>query len=411
MTRPWIRTVTAAAALAWSVAASAATLQTLDLPTDPEHPHFDLHPYIGYDEAYDSNILLLPQAQSSWIHTANAGLRMPVALGDRSRLLLNYDGAYRNYSYSNNASFKNAFIQGVDARYWFTGNRGLRLRAKESYLNTIDPASSELTQLLRRWTNIAGVEAGYEPDERPVHLTVDAQEIRNKYVSDVPALRPSLDRYEQLAGVKLGWQLQPKTVAYAAYHRDILHFTDAPSPSRDSKGHLIDFGVEGALATTLSGRVQAGMVYRRYDAPLGPGQGNTTRNMTALTSLLWQPLERSRAELAFHRSLEESSYDINQFYIATSATLALQHTFMWDLTARVNGLIGWDKYPTTTVIGPLSVNRRDDNYQGGASLDYPLRPWLKGGASYLYRARFSRGLSGQFDFRDHITTLSLTATY
>ncbi len=165
------------------------------------------------------------------------------------------------------------------------------------------------------------------------------------------------------------------------------------------------------MTAKISGKAQVGFVDRKYDQAPAAGLGRDTNNLTAQVALDYQPQERSKVDLTFTRSLEESAFDINQFYIATAGLLSFTHTFTWNLIAHPYAGLEFDKYPTTTQIGPLSVNRRDYNYQGGMDVEYPLGDYLKVGAGYLYRARFSKGLSGQFNYRDQITNVSATVTF
>jgi hypothetical protein len=405
------RAAFACAALALSArparAATLQTLQPLDEPPVLERRLVELHPSLGVSESYDSNIFLHKHAVPSWITTEDLGLRVPAASpSERHHLLLDYDGAHRDYSYSRSSAVKDAWIQDAQARYWYKSPWGGTARARELFLSTIDPANTELTGLRRRWQNTAGGELGYEPEDRALGARAGFEETRHKYAGGDPAL----DRYAQVFGGRVGWQAQPRTVVYAAYHRRLNHFTDAPSPSRDSKDHLVDFGVEGRLAPKTTGRAQVGLVRRRYDAPPAPGQDRETTNLTALVAVAWLPEDRSRVDLTLRRALEESEYDVNQFYISNAALLEASHEFLWKLRVNASAGAEQDKYPATSAAGP-AVNRRDEVYQAGAGVEYPFTDWLKAGASYVYRARFSRGLSEQFGYRDDVTAATLTASF
>lgn len=398
----------AAALLASASPAAATTLLPTDTPAPLTRGPIEFHPHAGFSQSYDSNIFLQSQPVSSWISTLDGGLKLPGMIADHSRYDLDYDVA--NRWYSRDPGVGNGVIQSLDGHYWYEAPSGLKLRVRDNYLNTIDQASTELTALRRRWQNLIGGGLAYEPEGGEVFLQGDFDHTRYKYVTDDPVLRQQLDRYEQEFGGRAGWQLQPKTVVYAAYHRQLIHYTNASNPSRDSKSHLVDFGVDGDLTPKMTGKAQVGVVDRTYDAAPSPGLSRETNNMTALVALSYTPADRSNVDLSFTRSLEESAFDINQFYIATAGLLTLTHRFPRLLFARLYGGMEWDKYPTTTVINGLPVNRRDNNYQGGVSLEYPIRDSLRIGLGYLYRARSSRDLP-QFDYHDQITTLSANLTF
>ena len=407
--------VLAAACLAAAAPALGAVLEPLTPPAGLTEGAWEVHPSAGFTESYDDNIFFRPGTASggervgSWISTPGAGLKLSAAPSFRHRLDLSYDAADRLYS--RDPDVNNAFIQSAGLRYWYQSAAGLVARLRDDYLNTVDPASSELTARRRRWINVAGADLGWRPEGRRLTASVGAQQTRHKYVVGEPDLAALLDRYDQLFGARVGWRLQPKTTLYAQYHRQLIHFTDSPSPSRDSKGHLVDFGVEGELTPRVSGHAQVGVAERRYDAAPGPGLDADTRNLTASVDLAWRPRETSEAELLLSRSLEESAFDINQVYIASAAELRLVHRFPWRLTARLDGRVERGTYPTTTLIAGRELVRRDDDYRAGADLEYPVGGRFTAAAGYHYRARFSKGLSDQFGFRDQITSLSLTASF
>jgi hypothetical protein len=394
-------------ALSLAAQAPAAVVDLHDSPPELTKGQVELHPRAGLSETYDSNIFLRSQAVSSWIFAQSYGLEVRAASpSDRHKLMLAYDGAHRDYSYSHDDALRNAFIHAPEARYWYRSPSDVTVRAREIYLNTIDPANSEQTNLRRRWMNVWGADVGYEPTERPLLLRAGAEQTRHKYVGDVP----TLDRTETLFGVKAGWQFQPKTVLYTGYRRQLIHYTENPVPSRDSQGHLVDAGVEGELAPHTTGRVQAGVVIRSYDSAPAPGQSAETTNFTAEVGAVYLPDERTRAELTAARTLQPSEFDINQYYIATAAGLSLSREVLHKLRVIVNGGVEWDKYPTTTVTAAQAFNRSDQVYLAGAALEYPLNDRLKAGLGYLHRARFTNAV-GPYPYRDHVTTLALDASW
>lgn len=392
-----MRRILAAAALLLCGPASAALFEPPARPNAPERGHWRLQPYAQYSEVYDSNVFLARSPIASWIHVPGAGAALRGSSRGRHEVDLSYDGAYRLYTAQGIADAPN---HTVDGRYWYSAPGGGVLRLRDYYLNTIDPDRTELTGLRRRWMNAASAETGYAPEEGRVALLADGTVTRHKFVADDPVVRSTLNRVDTLFGARAGWRARPKTLVYAAYHRELLHFTDAPSPSRDSRGDLVDLGVEGELAPKVGGRAQAGFVKRRYDAAPAGGDRDAL-DATALVSLTWRALERSRMDLALSRSLQESSFQLNRFYTATAARLTLAHELPWRLLVSLSATAERDDYPDSP--------RRDDNYSGSAELQYPLGDRLRASASYLRRARFVRAFS-ELGFADDITTVALRLT-
>ncbi len=393
----------------------AATMAGFPTPPTLAGGTAQFHPHAGISESYDSNIFLSPgggnnqPVLSSWIHTPDLGFGLIADPSDHHRAELNYDAADRIYS--KDPSANNAVIQNADAGYWYEGPRGQTAHVFDSYLNTVDPADSELTARRRRWLNTTGIELDEAPGDGRLSFGADGQEDRYKYVSDDITLGPGLDRYEQLFGVKAGWQVQPKTILYAAYHRQLIHYTDAPSPSKNSKGQLADVGVQGELSDKVTGHVQTGVVFRHYDEAAAPGLDRDTKDVTALVELRYLPQERTTVALTVSRLLQEATFSINQFYVATGADLELTHGFLWGPTASLGGGYSLNTYPAASPSASGgTLDRRDDLYRATAGITYPIRDWLKASATYRYQSRFSHGFS-EFDYRDHIATVSLTATF
>ena len=392
----------------------------------------ELHPYLKLSEMYDSNIFLQPRSGvkgnnangnsagpvlGSWIHTVNAGLKAGLTLSEMHRLDLGYDMAYK--AYKKDPRSNNTVNQTADAMYTYKGPMGITGHLKDSYLNTVDPATSELAggERKRRWQNTAGLDVEYAPEGGALMFGVDGNETVHKYVTKDAALR-ALNRYEQLIGFKAGYHVMPKTRVFAAYHRQVVHYTNHPAvPTSNSKSHMLEGGIEGDIAPKLTGQIQSGLQYRKYDdTPIGKNdRSKITRNWVVSTKLVYRPLERTKVDLMLSRSLQESTFQGNPFYIATAAGLNVMHKFPWKVTAGVNAAVEQDKYPQTVPvslgaapsIGTIRVNRRDEIYQTGGNLDYDIQEWLKVGVSYLYRVRFSHNLSDQYNYRDHQTGMSV----
>ncbi|MDE2237218.1 MAG: outer membrane beta-barrel protein [Elusimicrobia bacterium] len=384
----------------------------------------DVHPYLRYTETYDSNIFLQPDSHvagqnannntagpvlGSWINTLGLGFTSSVALAEMHKLDLAYDLAYK--AYTKDPSNNNTVNQDAGVLYTYTGPMGMSGHARDSYMNTVDPATSEQVKRTPRWENMLGVDGQYAPEGGMLSFGVDAGQTTDKYVSD-PVLGAQLNRYAQLFGFKVGYQVMPKTRAYVAYHRQLTHFTAHPgATSKDNKAHLVDFGVEGRIAPKLTGQIQTGLQYRQYDEAAFAGASKTTRNWMIATKLTYKPIERTMIDLNLSRALVDSTFGNSQFYIATSAMLDVKHQLPYKLTAGVNLGLESDKYAQSAVINGASVQRRDDIDQIGASLDYNIQEWLKAGLSYAYRTRFSKDASEQFNYTDSITSVSLGVTF
>lgn len=401
-------------ALAWAAAPARAGL--FDALAEWQRPNLHYHelalePYYAFTQLYESNIYRAPAGgspgvQSSWISQSDAGLKASLPLSALHRLDLDYDFTWRGYS--RQPRVNDAVIQAAGGGWTYRRPDGLGASVRDDYLNTVDPPSSELTAREKRWQNILGAQADYAAQGGRFAARLDAQHAAYKYVSDDLDLRRLLDRYEELAGGRLGWRLQPKTLAYLAYHRQVIHYTvHQAAPTKDSRSHIFDLGLQGQLSPKVRGKLETGLTNRAYDEAVLPGGGKVRDVWHVDAALTYRPLERTDVELTAFRRLEESVFTLNDFYVASGGGAAVSHRLPGRVTLAVLGNVQSNKYQHEATVGGLTAVRRDDIYEAGLSAEYDVREWLKARASYLYRARFSR-FSADFDYRDHLAALSLS---
>ena len=389
----------------------------------------ELHPYYGVGGTYDSNIFLMPQSHvpgqtanggkaapvlGSWITENNFGLKTLLPLSPRHSLRLNYDFLWRDYV--KNPALNNAVNQNLAAAYNYQGPAGFSGAIRDDYVNTTDPPFSEIVARAQRWGNTVAAQGEYSPDGQHLFAAVDASDTMDKYVSTTTGLRALLDRYTQAYGMKAGWRLSPATRIYAAYHRQVIHYTVHQATPKDNKGHLLDFGVEGRIAPKLTGRIQSGVQFRNYDFAVFNGAANYTVNWMVATNLTYTPLERTSIDLLLSRALQESTFAPSQYYVANIVGLSAKHKFPRKITGTLNMGVEFDQYPGFTPssgtdnIGGPSGKRRDDLYQIGPGLDYDIQEWLRASASYLYRERFSL-FSQQFGYADQLTSVKFSVLF
>ena len=371
----------------------------------------EIHPYYQFSELYDDNIYLVPDdkpggvfvgggKRGSWIHDNDAGLRATLPISPSNKLDLGYDGDYK--AYTQQPSANNAFSQKADGSYAYRGE-AVRAGVADTYINTVDPAFSELIQRTHRWQNTGSANAEYGAPGGAGFVGIDGFQKTDKYLD--PALAAVLNRYEDQAGVKVGYWVQPQTRAYAAYHRDIIHFTAGRADN--NKSHLADVGVEGTIAPKLSGQIQTGFGYRHYDFTAAlPSSRRDVRYWEIASKVVYKPLERTTGVLEVSRNLQESTFLPNRYYYSTSATAGLEHKFPSKFSAGASLSFGVDQYPEGVTIGTQTKNRRDNLYTQEVHLRYDIQEWLYTGVSFMHRNRVSN-FSDTFNYDDDVTSLSL----
>jgi hypothetical protein len=211
-----------------------------------------------------------------------------------------------------------------------------------------------------------------------------------------------LNRYQEDAGFNVGYMVEPKTKAFVAYHRGIIHYTVNPvagQTDKDSKSHTFSGGVDGILTPHLEGRVEAGMTYRQYDATPVSGAQRVYRTPTVSSAVTYKPDPYTKVVVGVSRYFEESIDVNNSFYYSNNLTVDMDHKFPYKFTAGATFTFGRDQYQNAQTFGGGTFNRRDDIYQTGAWVEYDIQKWLSTGLAYLYRERDST-MSGQFDYVD-----------
>jgi len=382
--------------------------------------NLELHPYYKLAESYDSNIYLVPKdkpngirtgggVRSSWITDNTLGLKAMFPIGKMHKLSAAYNAQILNYTTQSQAN--DAFNQTANLTYNYK-RPSWDAKFWDTYMNTEDPAFSELVERSQRWENEFGTVMGYAPEGGMLFAEVSAKHANHKYLDSSPGgLGFTLNRYEQEFGIRGGYMIQPKTKAYLGYRRGIVHYSIQPD-TKHNKAHYLDAGVEGKIANKLTGRVQTGLSFTKYNnnAVTNAGRPDHVTLWTVATNLNWKPLERTSVDLAASRGLQASTFGKNRYYIANLIGLNASHKLPWKLTAKAGFSAGSDKYPEATTAGGKTANRRDDTYTESVGLEHQCQEWLSMGASYEHKDRNSI-FTDQFNYERHLTMLQVKVTF
>ncbi len=413
------------AVMAVVFSASAAHAINLDWLTQYKKPNIHygqlaLHPYYQLTETYDSNIYLVPRdtptrtvgggVRGSWITTNELALEALLPWRKLHTFAAGYD--FEANTYTTQPNLNDTINQKAHFDYTYAGAYGLTYKAGDAYTNTTDQAFSELVARNRRWTNTVYTELDYNPANNRLAGGVDAQHTTNKYLGDT--IGRQLNRYDESVGFNVGYKIQPKTKAYVSYHRSVTHYTvqrELPDNDKNSKAHNVGFGVTGQITPKVTGQIEGGATFRRYDEPPVGGGTQKTQNITVATNLTYKANDRTDVIFAASRRIEESIFGANRFYISNNASLDLKHKLPYKFSVGANAAYGLDKYPDSqTVAGGASGSRRDDIYQGGAWIEYDIQQWLSTGVSYVFRERNST-FSGEFNYQDMQTAWNLAVKF
>lgn len=386
----------------------------------------DLNPYYGLETRYEDNIYRVPKDQNghavagggvrgSAIVSNNVGVKVAAPL-EQHKLTALYDFTAENYAKQSKAN--NAYNQKFGLGHAYEGSK-IKTKLDEYYENTQDPAfnpngtvtNGALVTRERRWKNSLSGSAEYSLDDK-FFFGVDADWTINRYLNragGANSLANTLNTSEGTFGFKTGYRVQPKTKAYVAFHRKLVHYTEETRQD-NHRDFNTDFGVEGEFTEKLKGRVQLGHQYLHFDHDsANPTRERIGRVFSVMTALEYQPLENTKTNLVLNRSANGSASTQAKFFTSTGINLGVTQQ-LGKATVGASGGYQQDKYSQDFTIGTLTRTRRDDNYNGVLKADYKFNEMIAAGASYTRNARFST-FSRQFNYKDGITAANVKLTF
>jgi len=381
----------------------------------------EFHPYYRVTASYDDNIYLRSQDSQqvfgSMIIDNSFGVSLKLPATSRHQFQGGYAG--QSLAYSKHPSRNNTVQQNVNLGYGFKGPAGFSLKAQDTYVNTQDPASSELVDREQRYQNSAGGVIEYAPGGGAFYIAADGEHLVHRYQNE--SLAAALDRYELAVGGRMGLRIMTKTRVFAGYKRQIVHYTideyaagGNTYDAKNNKADLLVAGIEGRILPKVQGSIETGVVHRTYDGPetdraeITARRTGSTRNWVIMGQSQWKPGARTDVNLRLSRGLQESTYAGNRFYIANLAALSIKHKLPYKLVIALGGAIGFDQYPEA--VSDTEANRRDDIYTQFASLTYDIQDYLSVGLSYSHKEKHSTQ-SAQFNYLDNVSGAFVGVTF
>lgn len=270
----------------------------------------------------------------------------------------------------------------------FQTNR-LSFNLRDSFINTTDPATSELTGRIESTTNTFLPDVDYRLTSR---FAIGANAVWT-YVR-FPDI-PELDRNEFLVGGSVVWKVQPRTELRLIYnYGEKLFSTDEV---RDVSRHLVLLSLKGDLTAKLSSNLRVGYEDRQ---PKNDTPGVVPyRGLVFGGDLVYRPTDRLTISLLTDRSVQESIFANQLYFVSTIGTLVVEQRFTPKLWASVRVTGGQNDYPTKAAVTTSLWKFRKDTLVGwGASVGYDLQKWLRLGLDYLHITRDSN--FPEFSFKD-----------
>jgi len=347
------------------------------VPAAAEKP---LHFIASETVTYDDNIYLTKDdKKDSFISTTRIGAEY-VAPVPSTGLKLTADAGVGYNAYTENHSKNN---------YW-EALGGLEL-ANDQFtigdriLYTSDPANNEETQRHKRLNN-KGYISYVTSHEKMFGIGFYASDIFDRYFESE---MQSLNRNRVNLGTRLYYNMSAKTHFFAEYTYSDIDYQKSVGKVKNSHGHSLGLGVDGQIASKITGTAKVTYDMRDYEHEYTADDGTEADKYNDLVgyyvALAWEPTTRDLIRLSGERSMEESRYGANRYFTDTRIALYAGHKLTDKLTAGVTA--SWDNMAYAKDY--YGKKRNDNLYIIRPELDYQFKDWLSAGVWYQFRTRHS----------------------
>lgn len=354
-------------------------------------PGLRVTPFLSERVEYETNILQTPSAaKDDIIFRTIPGALAEWNFGPHS-LTAGYRAEILNFLRFGNLDRVHHIFAGLLLMEF---NR-LTVNVRDDFISTSDPQNTEQTGRIESTTNTLTSGAEYRLTDR---FSVGGSGLWT-HVS-YPTL-PQLDREEYLLGPSVFWRITPKADLSLNYFYG-QKFWDSTFAFRNVTRNLILMGVRGDLTAKVSSTFRIGFEDRE---PQGSGLPSY-RGVVASGDWKYRPTERLTLTLVTDRSVQESTFGHQVFYVATTGTISATYKLGSKVAASVQFSAGDNAYPGKETLNGQTKWRRDTLLGWGGGVGYDVQWWLRVGGDYVHTSRSSN--FGVFNYQDDKVTLFAT---
>lgn len=360
----------------------------------------EINPLVSVQQSYDSNIYLTKAApKSAWINRTGLGVGLVNKVGSRLDLIGGYTIEFLSYSRATNINNATHHLANLGA----TARLSKRVTGAlvDSYMQTTDQATSELTARALRVQNMAGVNVE-APLRGDLGFNLAVQHVYNNYLNSAFDM---LDRQEMLAEGDVTYKVQPKTKLVLGYRYGTMDYRIPSAKNGDATYNNLDLGVSGSLAPKLVGTVKGGVQFRNYEKRLNQA-ANSITTFGYNAQLAWKPVESTDVIFYGARGNIESTYGDSRFYTSSMGDVTLSRQVR-KIKAGLGVTYEDVRFPESTAA--TGKKRHDGNTSIHADAEYGIQKWLKAGAAYAYKSRASNERA--FKYRDNVFSVSLKGLF
>lgn len=336
---------------------------------------------VSEDFSYDDNIYLTDGDETdSFISATNVGAQYKANIPG-SGLELSANGLVGYNAYTEDSSTNN---------FW---NAAGSVQLKNSWLNvgdnfiyTSDPANSALTERAERIQNI-GYVSFKTSSEKKFGVGISADDVFDRYMKSEWSY---LNRNRVNLGAQLYYNVSPKTNFFAEYTYSDISYQD--NKENESTGNSVGLGVNGQLASKLSGTAKITYDMRDYDESIA-GVDSYNDLVGYYVALEWQPTARNTVRLSGQRRMEETLYGNNRYFADTLVSLYASQKIYDKWTASLT--LSWEDMDYAYEY--QGEKRNDGVYTIRPEVDYQFKDWLSAGVWYQWRNRDSNTEGYDYD--------------
>ena len=376
----------------------------------------ELHPAITVSHSYDDNVFLNDDKIDEKVGGSVTVLSPSIELKrvhDERIILLSYGAdIYRYYDQPKEDRETHTATAFLDTR--FPG--GLKLKLRDTFVQTAEAASSETTEKNERMQNLFEVAIASNVFDRlafelnyggTIH---DYKEDANKTYLE------KQDRIENTYGGRFFLKLLPKTSIFLSYKRgEIVYDTVIAGDERDSTSDAYGAGLKGQITSKLNVDIMGGYVERKYKS-----SANTDfRREIASIAINYDFSPITKFSLQGERKIQESFFvydevtlNSSNYFVESRISLNIDYKINYKVSANLGSYYGISEYPKV-------IDRKD--YLSGVDLKlkYDIRPWLSTGVGYAYKQRdssldpllYSDPSSYSKDYQDNRYSINLSAVF
>lgn len=338
----------------------------------------ELHPSISISHSYDDNIYLNDDKNIEKVGDSLTVISPSIELKrihDERIFLLSYNvDIYRFNDQDKEDRENHAATALLDTRF----PAGLRLKLRDTYMKTADPASSELTDKDERIQNLFEVAISSNVFDR-LAFELNYGSTRHDYDEGSNPVLEKQDRLEEAYGGDLLLKLLPKTSMFLEYRRgQISYDVVILGDERDSTFDKYGVGLKGQVTSKLNVDIMGGYENRKYES----AAKTDFKSEIASVSINYDFSSISKFSLTGVRRMQESFKSSSNYFVENRISLNVDYRMTHKVSVNLDTYYGLNDYSS-------DVDRKDTLSGVDVNLKYNIKPWLSTGVGYAYQQRDS----------------------